>query len=174
MLRLLGIVLGSLLSIGVFVTAVGIPTLQLGDSTAPATVSNDIAVTLADPIAPDVAEAEPDALPKDESPDAIPPIVIDPRDDENVSPPAAPLSATPESATESTTVRWYAFWSPFRSRVAANGFVAQLQRVTSLDYRVVNVKPGVYEVAFAYADDADIEASLTEISTATGLSVPEA
>jgi len=57
--------------------------------------------------------------------------------------------------------------------VAANGFVDQLQRVTGLDYRVVKVKPGVYEVAFAYEDDQEITANLTQISAATGLQLPE-
>ena len=40
---------------------------------------------------------------------------------------------------------------------------------TGLDYRVVKLKPGVYEVAFAYSDDADVETKLAQISTATGL-----
>ena len=73
---------------------------------------------------------------------------------------------------EEASLQWYAFWSPFRSEIAANGFVAQLQRVTGLDYRVVSIKPGVYEVAFAYSDDTDIESSLTQISAATGLDLP--
>ncbi|NNC76399.1 MAG: hypothetical protein HKN77_00465 [Woeseiaceae bacterium] len=68
---------------------------------------------------------------------------------------------------------WYAFWSPFRSELAANGFVAQLQSVTGLDYRVVRLKPGVYEVAFAYSDDNDITANLTQITAATGLDLPQ-
>ena len=71
------------------------------------------------------------------------------------------------------SLQWYAFWSPFRSEIAANGFVEQLQRVTGLDYRVVKIKPGVYEVAFAYADDADIPLNLSQISAATGLDMPE-
>ena len=66
-------------------------------------------------------------------------------------------------------VSWYAFWSPFRSEIAADGFVAELQRTTGLDYRVVRLKPGVYEVAFAYLDESDIQEKLTRISTATGL-----
>ena len=45
--------------------------------------------------------------------------------------------------------------------------------MTALDYRVVSVKPGVYEVAFAYSDDAEIETNLAQISTATGLDMPE-
>ena len=69
--------------------------------------------------------------------------------------------------------QWYAFWSPFRSEIAASGFVDQLQRVTGLDYRVVKVKPGVYEVAFAYIEDAEITDNLSQITAATGLQLPE-
>ncbi|MGB5577952.1 MAG: hypothetical protein WBM88_11145, partial [Woeseiaceae bacterium] len=65
--------------------------------------------------------------------------------------------------------QWYAFWSPFRSKVAADGFVSQLQRTTGLDYRVVKLEPGVYEVAFAYSDDSEIQEKLVQISSATGL-----
>jgi hypothetical protein len=70
------------------------------------------------------------------------------------------------------SLQWYAFWSPFRSEIAASGFVAQLQRVTGLDFRVVKLKPGVYEVAFAYAADEDIPVNLLQISAATGLDLP--
>jgi hypothetical protein len=38
-----------------------------------------------------------------------------------------------------------------------------------MDYRVIKLKPGVYEVAFAYSDDIDIQNKLSQISTATGL-----
>ena len=71
------------------------------------------------------------------------------------------------------TIRSFRFWSPFRSEIAASGFVDQLQRVTGLDYRVVKVKPGVYEVAFAYADDDEITINLSQITAATGLQLPE-
>ena len=70
-------------------------------------------------------------------------------------------------------LQWYAFWSPFRSEIAAKGFITQLQRVTGLDYRVVKVKPGVYEVAFAYSDGDELTASLSQISRATGLDMPD-
>ena len=69
--------------------------------------------------------------------------------------------------------QWYAFWSPFRSEIAAAGFVDQLQRVTGLDYRVVKIKPGVYEVAFAYRSDDEITVNLSQISAATGLNLSE-
>lgn len=72
-----------------------------------------------------------------------------------------------------TAQSWYAFWSPFRSELAANGFISQLQSITGLDYRVVRIKPGVYEVAFAYDDDDDIPANLTQITAATGLELPQ-
>jgi hypothetical protein len=71
------------------------------------------------------------------------------------------------------TEQWYAFWSPFRSELAANGFVSQLQRGTGMDYRVVRLKPGVYEVAFAYEADTDIASHLAAISAATGLDLPD-
>ncbi len=71
------------------------------------------------------------------------------------------------------TMRWQSFWNPFRSEIAANGFVAQLERVTGLDYRVVRVKPGHYEVAFAYLDDAERRPKLSQIEAATGLELSQ-
>jgi hypothetical protein len=70
-------------------------------------------------------------------------------------------------------LQWYSFWNPFRSEIAANGFVSQLERVTGIDYRVVKIKPGVYEVAFAYDDDAERHAKLAQISAATGLDLSD-
>lgn len=69
--------------------------------------------------------------------------------------------------------QWYSFWNPFRSELAANGFVSQLEKVTGLDYRVVRVKTGVYEVAFAYLDDEERRFKLSQISAATGLDLPD-
>ena len=68
---------------------------------------------------------------------------------------------------------WYSFWNPFRSEIAASGFVSQLERVTGIDYRVVKVKTGVYEVAFAYQDDEERRTKLSTIAAATGLELPE-
>ena len=68
---------------------------------------------------------------------------------------------------------WYSFWNPFRSEIAARGFVSQLEKVTGLDYRVVKVKTGVYEVAFAYGDDVERRMKLSHISAATGLDLPD-
>ena len=68
---------------------------------------------------------------------------------------------------------WYSFWNPFRSEIAAKGFVSQLEKVTGIDYRIVKVKTGVYEVAFAYNDDTERRTKLTQISAATGLDLPD-
>lgn len=71
-----------------------------------------------------------------------------------------------------TESHWYSFWNPFRSEIAANGFVSQLEKVTGLDYRVVKVKAGSYEVAFAYVNDEERRRKLLQITTATGLDLP--
>ena len=79
---------------------------------------------------------------------------------------SADTAALAETVNEAS---WYAFWNPFRSEIAARGFVAQLEKVTGLDYRIVKVKAGVYQVAFAYADDQERLARLSQIQAATGL-----
>ncbi len=164
MIRLLGAIAGSALALAALLLLVGVPQFK--------TVSPDIerplvtlplattAVEEAEPVAADAtttAGDEPPAMPPAEPEHAVaanepdefgPPPIADERD-------------------------WYSFWSPFRSELAATGFVAQLQRVTGLDYRVVKVKTGVYEVAFAYRDDADITGHLSQITAATGLEMAE-
>ncbi len=93
--------------------------------------------------------------------------------EERPVPPADTLELTPVvEAAVLPDLQWFAFWTPFRSEIAANGFVGRLQSVTGLDYRVVKVKPGVYEVAFAYVEDAEIDSNLSTISAATGLDLP--
>jgi len=69
---------------------------------------------------------------------------------------------------------WQSVWNPFRSQIAANGFAARLHAVTDIDYRVVRLKPGAYQVAFAYTDDSERAAKITQIQNATGLDLPEA
>jgi hypothetical protein len=161
MMRLLGVLVGSALAVAALVVFVGIPEFTTESSVAERTL-----ITL--PMRSDPPPQEPDPeAPQQETPAAasIPP----PTD-----PPAPAATETTANATEAPPApRWYAFWSPFRSEIAANGFIDQLQRVTGLDYRVVKVKPGAYEVAFAYDDDQDISINLSQISAATGLQLPE-
>ena len=97
------------------------------------------------------------------------PVAEEPITEEHVEAPIDP----PLSVDTAQSTRWHAFWSPFRSQIAAKGFVSQLEAVTGFDYRVVKVDNGVYEVAFAYGDDGERDQKLTTISAATGLELPE-
>jgi hypothetical protein len=162
MMRFLGVLVGSALAVAALVVFVGIP-----EFTTESSVPEPTVITLpmrADAPIPVVEEAPEEAPPATtiDTP-AEPAATESPADTPAELPATEPLEA----------LQWYAFWSPFRSEVAANGFVDQLQRVTGLDYRVVKVKPGVYEVAFAYEDDQEITANLSQISAATGLKLPE-
>lgn len=170
MIRLMGILTGSAIAVGCLILAVGVPGFEAtrGETAQPA----DPVLRSEPSLQVEVAanpETEPDshanvvALP-DEPPPATPEIASASAPD--VAPEPMPaVEETPEPKEQ----QWYAFWSPFRSEIAADGFVSQLQRTTGLDYRVVKLKPGVFEVAFAYSDDHDIQDKLTQISTATGL-----
>jgi hypothetical protein len=146
MVRIVGILCGSAISVSILIIALGVPefTRQSPTTVEPAieTVTEAAVEAFEEPL------IEPTIEPAIES--LIETVVDSPR---------------PEPQTE----HWYAFWSPFRSELAANGFVSQLQRTTGMDYRVVRLKPGVYEVAFLYESEDDIEAKLVEISAATGL-----
>jgi len=106
--------------------------------------------------------------------------------DTDVPTPVIPATETPHpaiapaqqyAASDATppadAADWYSFWNPFRSEIAANGFMLQLERVTGLDYRVVRAKTGVYEVAFSYHGDEERRAKLAEIALATGLDLPD-
>ncbi len=105
-------------------------------------------------------------------PEILPDTVIAVPPDVAVAQPIAEPIAEPTGKPVLASENWYAFWVPFRSELAATGFIAQLQRTTGLDYRVLKQEPGVYAVAFAYSSDADIQSKLTAISTATGLEMP--
>ena len=182
MFRLLGFLIGSLTSVLVILLIVGMPKIQLSD----AEISQeryDAAIeklrakqleieTVTGRLTEDVARVA-DSFDDD----------VQPQVDE-VSLPASAPPLFAEKAPELPVVfeeapaiqaepSWYSFWNPFRSEIAANGFVAQLEKVTGLDYRVVKVETGVYEVAFAYNDDAERKAKLSQIALATGLELPD-
>jgi hypothetical protein len=90
---------------------------------------------------------------------------------------AQPLPDVPDFADYYPAIQdelqWYSFWNPFRSEIAARGFVTQLEKVTGLDYRVVKVRAGIYEVAFAFDSDVEKRTKLSQISAATGLDLPD-
>jgi len=170
MIRFMGVLVGSALAVAALVVFIGIPEFTTESSVAEPTV-----ITL--PMRGGAAVAETPAPGEaattaamietvaEPVPEQVPQQIAQSMPDEPPQEAPAPDPVAP--------LHWYAFWSPFRSEVAANGFVDQLQRVTGLDYRVVKVKPGVYEVAFAYEDDREITANLSQISAATGLELPE-
>jgi len=152
MIRIVGILCGSALAVAFLIVALGVPDVlpNKNEEVQPEPV---VATTIAiepEPIEPRPAAIEPE------------PVAIEPE------PVAAANTPEPPIVIEN----WYAFWTPFRSELAANGFIAQLQRTTGLDYRVMKQEPGVYAVAFAYANDSDIQGKLSAISTATGLELP--
>lgn len=189
MFRLIGFLIGSLSSVVIILLVVGMPRFNAADQKADqqrydeaieklkakqhefesvtGKLSDDVAQVAEsvehgfDSLSQTVADV---ALPARQANDHTPipadelPVVID----DNVSIDVADSNVPQETS-------WYSFWNPFRSEIAANGFVTQLERVTGLDYRVVKVKSGVYEVAFAYNDDAERNTKLSQISAATGL-----
>ena len=193
MIRILGAITGSALALATLLVVIGIPQFKTEN-----TASEHSIVTLPLPTSP-VEPPETRASDESEPPgtdvaDASKPGIVASAGEQALAPGATTaddaavagnagtadqLVATIDASTLApqpvldTPQSWYAFWSPFRSELAANGFVAQLQSVTGLDYRVVRVKPGVYEVAFAYENDDDISANLTQITAATGLELPQ-
>ena len=146
MVRIVGILCGSAIAVSSLIIALGLPEF----TSQPKTSVEAAVETVAEP-----------AVEAYEEP------VIEPTTEVAVEMAVeiAPQQAQPE--------HWHAFWSPFRSELAANGFVSQLQRTTGMDYRVVRLEPGVYEVAFLYEGEDDIDTKLVAISAATGLEMPD-
>ena len=169
MFRLIGFLLGSALSVGVFLLVFGLP--ELTDKTAspedkptqPAETRPDpefpapeqLAAKLLDTLKkeleevkaesaatqPPTASEEPEESLQVPVEDAI--AIVDDMPSSTLETPEPELQNIDEFHDET---RWHAFWNPFRSQIAANGFVTQLESVTGLDYQVVRVKPGVYQV----------------------------
>lgn len=190
MFRLLGFIVGSVAALTIILIVLGVPDFHLterdvdqqrfdaavkklkkkqqdvanvtGDVVDAAAASVDDVThnveVVTQKIAPEAA-----AQPADDS--------IAPREVEQTSPPKADM--LDEHAEKQQDLQWYSFWNPFHSEIAARGFVSQLEKVTGLDYRVVKVKTGVYEVAFAYNDDVERRTKLAQIAAATGLDLPD-
>lgn len=176
MIRLLGAITGSALALAALLLFVGVPQFKA----EPKDIVHAV-VTL--PLRAEPVDVEPlPAEPAHVEPAIAQAVLAEQTEDDGGAPTdiqdiaSADLDVPPEriaTALQPDSQQWYAFWSPFRSEIAASGFITQLQRVTGLDYRVVKIKPGVYEVAFAYAGDGDIPINLSQISAATGLDLPE-
>jgi hypothetical protein len=175
MIRLLGFIVGSAVSIGAILLVLGVPQLNMANPHLDKDRFEDALQQLRDK----QHELEQATAAKAAERPATTEIAQSGRDEtappqNSVTPPA------PESTADASTdmpvlvepQHWHTFWNPFHTEIAARGFVGQLERVTGLDYRVVKVKTGVYEVAFAYDSDTELQAKLSQIQAATGLDLP--
>ena len=201
MIRILGFLVGSAASIGMMLLILGVPELNLSrplvDDAASASVAQTVEAVTADLEAVAIEMFGEVSQLVDDLPTAEPPAEeqaasnsedvtlsseeLTPGISQNNSQ-IASFPAEPGSATATATaideppendLRWFSFWNPFRSAIAANGFVGQLEKVTGLDYRVVKIKTGVYEVTFAYENESERRTKLSQIASATGLDLPD-
>lgn len=173
MLKLIGILIGSALAVAFLILALGVPELTPDSGSVSESSGSVSEPVFSEPddveLVPVMSsETDPELAPE---PELVPEsLETDPELAETEALIEQIFNPDPETFVEEN---WYAFWSPFRSEIAANGFVSKLQETTGIDYRVVKVKTGVYEVAFAYVDDADIQDKLARISSATGLNMTD-
>jgi hypothetical protein len=156
MFRLLGFLLGSTVAIATILFILGLPKFHFDDAPLVSTTTEAAVEDI------QTVQRELPPLPEQEAQE----MTEDTREE------ADEAAVAPVEPPE-IEMRWYSFWNPFRSEIAAKGFVSQLEEVTGLDYRIVKVKAGVYEVAFAYIDDTERTNKLEQISTATGLDLTE-
>lgn len=182
MIRLLGFLIGSATSVFIILLVIGTPTFHLGEDDesqrrydaaiemlrAKQEELESVAGRLEEDVsrvAASVETVQEDPVAGETAPAEVPPASPDTSADV-ASPPIEALMPVAEP-------HWYSFWNPFRSEIAANGFATRLTRVTGIDYRVVRLEPGSYQVAFAYVDDDERRAKISQIEQATGLALPE-
>ena len=173
MFRLIGFVIGSAASVGALLFIFGVPQFNMHGSDAD-NARFDAAVEKLKAKKPEVDDLT-EAVIED-----VVGVANEVRDQindmlaEQAGTPAATEAVeeiTPPPAADE--LQWHPFWNPFRSEIAAKGFVSRLESVTGLDYRIVKVKAGVYEVAFGYSNEDERLTKLSQISAATGLDLSE-
>lgn len=192
MFRLIGFVLGSAISVGAILLILGIPQFHLSNPNLDKgrfdqaveklkKKTRDVETIVRD-VAETVEETADELPPAEDTPGDTASIVAeapggdagDTNTGDNAAPAELPEYRLPaDTGPAMVETQWYPFWNPFRSKIAATGFVSRLEKVTGLDYRVVKVKTGVYQVAFAYGSDEERRMRLSQISAATGLDLPE-
>lgn len=192
MFRLLGFLIGSATSIAIILLVTGVPEFHLENpETDQKRFDEAVEKLMARKIESDnrtPAQTHSELHDENVAGSAPATIPVDALRQESNSEINSPVPATTHHVADASTIddnvslpdsttagelQWYSFWNPFRSQIAANGFVSRLESVTGLDYRVVRVKSGVYEVAFAYADDDERRRKLSQITIATGLDLPD-
>lgn len=189
MFRLLGFLIGSVAALTIILLVLGIPDFHLADPVVDqqrfdAAVEKlkkkqqqvaEVTAEVVEEVAESIEEVQDNIETVAEQ--TLPESVAQIRDAAPLSREAVESPQVPDLVDDYPTIAdellWYSFWNPFRSEIAARGFVSQLEKVTGLDYRVVKVKAGVYEVAFAYDNDMERRTKLSQISAATGLELPD-
>jgi hypothetical protein len=175
--RLLGFCFGSIASMGALFLLIGTPDFHLDDADADRTRFDEAVEKLkakqpapSPPPAP-VPVAEQTEAPAAEpaesaaSNDTPPPAPDEPEPEYILPDDDLDLLAMPGTAEQ----EWHSFWTPFRTQIAAAGFVGRLESVTGLDYRIVKAGKAGYEVEFSYYDATELDSKLERISAATGL-----
>jgi len=176
MTRAIGILVGALFMLGVFLLVLSTgnsPTLVKevvgNEADTPARVTESIA-TGDVPVENAVASvaypvADPASLDKENQQDAIGSgLELDPQSWNQ-----SMAAHETDDRNDATVVSRYRVWSPFRSEWAANGFARRLVLATEVPVEVVNESPGNYQVVFSYRDDGERQALVERIETVTGL-----
>jgi len=91
---------------------------------------------------------------------------------ETASQPAQMAAGVSETLAEQTTAeggQWFAFWTPFRSRVSAQGFATHLGVSAGQEIRVLRMGPGEYRVAFFHSGEDERRDQLARLEQASGL-----
>lgn len=70
---------------------------------------------------------------------------------------------------EQNNAQTHLFWSPFRSKWAAEGFARRLTNSTQIPIEVISAGKGNFRVAFNYRDESERSAHIERIETITGL-----
>lgn len=187
MFRLIGFLIGSIASGVIILLLVGMPNFELADSQADQRRFDEAIEklkakqsefeTVTGKLSEDVARVA-RSVEQGESAGGSDTMALQDNGDADASGGATAVdpivtTGSPAPVQSAEQTKWYSFWNPFRSELAANGFVSQLESVTGLDYRVVKVKTGVYEVAFPYRNEDERLSRIRQISTATGLDLSE-
>jgi len=170
MFRILGFILGSLISIVGILLVLGAPKFHLSDFETDQ-ARFDAALEQIREKRPAAEEVFEEAV-EHEVPAIAEPVAESAA--ENVVQHTAGSVEAPADPQDifNAELRWHEFWNPFRSEIAARGFVSQLEKVTGLDYRISKVETGVYQVGFAYTSDEERRSKISLISSATGLDLP--
>jgi hypothetical protein len=180
MLRIVGFCVGSLFSVALLLLLLGTPDFKRdagdADEARVDAVIENLQRKWAQQVPPPVKDANvPTGVTGAEPAAGVEPAANPPGGASATAVPAGASGPDPTSLAAADEARphpepdWHAIWSPFRTEIAARGFVNRLESVTGLDFRVAKLRSGAYQVAFAYSDPAEVDARLAEIAAATGL-----